>query len=223
MPWGAPLCRLRASLRRTGGTDSSGWPTPSATAIGAKDLDRLEERREECRERTGNGNGFGLTLDQAAPLWLAGVSARPTPLLTDGDAMAGGKRNTLSDVAKLAASPRATPKNTDGDNGLRTPEGAAKEYERKGQGADLPTLAVLAAWQTPKANEKVRSDDFMDGREPNTEEALAFGPGSISSRAATAKYGVLNPAFSLWLMGFPSAWLMAVPVKASRGRRFSKG
>src|SRR5690606_26857306 len=28
MPWGPPICRLRASARRTSGSDFSGWPTP---------------------------------------------------------------------------------------------------------------------------------------------------------------------------------------------------
>ena len=49
----------------------AGWPTPDACAFQAKDLERLRARRQECKERTGNGNGFGLTLGQAAPLLTA--------------------------------------------------------------------------------------------------------------------------------------------------------
>ena len=52
-----------------------GWPTPAANEFEPKDLERLQQRREECAIRTGNGNGFGLTLGQAVPL-LAGW---PTP------------------------------------------------------------------------------------------------------------------------------------------------
>lgn len=78
---------------------------------------------------------------------------------------------------------------------------------------------LTAGWQTPKANEKVRSGNFMEGREPNAEEALAFGPGTISSRAATEKAGVLNAAFSLWLMGYPGSWLMALPATAREQKR----
>jgi hypothetical protein len=59
------------------------WPTPSAMGAGAVDLERLEQRRAECKERTGNGNGFGLTLDQAAPLLLRDqaqlTDSGPTP------------------------------------------------------------------------------------------------------------------------------------------------
>lgn len=54
------------------------WPTPSAMGAGAKDLDRLQERRRQCKERTGNGNGFGLTLDQAAALWFSGSIMYPS-------------------------------------------------------------------------------------------------------------------------------------------------
>ena len=42
------------------------------------------------------------------------------------------------------------------------------------------------------------------------------------SPAATASSGVLNPAFSLWLQGFPSAWLMAAPVKGPPARACSR-
>lgn len=55
---------------------AAGWPTPSAAGFEATDTERLQQRRAECKERTGNGNGFGLTLGQAVPLYMAGW---PTP------------------------------------------------------------------------------------------------------------------------------------------------
>ena len=45
-----------------------GYPTPDGTAFEAVDTDRMRARRAECKERTGNGNGFGLTLGQKAAL-----------------------------------------------------------------------------------------------------------------------------------------------------------
>jgi hypothetical protein len=65
----------------------AGWPTLSAMRAGAVDLERLEARREECRERTGNGNGFGLTLDQAAPYLLA--TQGPARLTATGELRIG--------------------------------------------------------------------------------------------------------------------------------------
>lgn len=51
------------------------WPTPDASGFGAKDPKRLLERRAQCKERTGNGNGFGLTLGQQACLEGAGTES----------------------------------------------------------------------------------------------------------------------------------------------------
>jgi hypothetical protein len=53
------------------------YPTPSVTGFEAKDPERLLERRAECKERTNNGNGFGLTLGQFACLNTNG-SSEPT-------------------------------------------------------------------------------------------------------------------------------------------------
>ena len=44
----------------------AGWPTPEAGGFGTTDVDRLRERREECKAKGYNGNGFGLTLHQLA-------------------------------------------------------------------------------------------------------------------------------------------------------------
>lgn len=66
------------------------WPTPSASGFEAVDTERLEKRRAECKERTGNGNGFGLTLGQAVPLYLRDL---PTD---SGGAQAGSTAGTGS-------------------------------------------------------------------------------------------------------------------------------
>ena len=86
------LFRLRASVLRISETGFTGWPTPAANEYEPKDLQRLEQRRKECAERTGNGNGFGLTLGQAVPMALTGwptpnstvVDAKPRPPITSG-------------------------------------------------------------------------------------------------------------------------------------------
>jgi DNA (cytosine-5)-methyltransferase 1 len=48
------------------------FPTPSASGFECKDVDRLLERKEECKAKHKNGNGFGLTLGQYVAVW-------PTP------------------------------------------------------------------------------------------------------------------------------------------------
>jgi DNA (cytosine-5)-methyltransferase 1 len=44
------------------------WPTPSANQYETKDLDKMLERRARCKESSGNGNGFGLTLANAVQI-----------------------------------------------------------------------------------------------------------------------------------------------------------
>lgn len=68
MESGPRICALRASVRRTSGKGSTGWPTPSAAELRTKDAKRIVERRAECQRRHGNGNGFGLTLGNAVSI-----------------------------------------------------------------------------------------------------------------------------------------------------------
>ena len=49
----------------------AGWATPSAAEFRTMDSEKLEKRRQMCRERTGNGNGSGLTLGNQATLYIA--------------------------------------------------------------------------------------------------------------------------------------------------------
>ena len=96
-----------------------------------------------------------------------------------------------------------TTRSTDGEKGVRSSEGAKAEFARKGTGADLPTMATLAGWPTPQQSDGTAGATSRGhGR---TNEMLIGG--LARSFAETEKPGVLNPAFSLWLMGFPAAWV----------------
>ena len=56
----------------------AGWPTPSANEFAHANEEKMLARREACKERTGNGNGFGLTLANCA-----GFAGWPTPNTMD--------------------------------------------------------------------------------------------------------------------------------------------
>lgn len=56
-----------ASAHRTSDSGFTSWPTPNAGPQNDTDT-RWQIRREECRARHGNGNGFGLNLGMAAQL-----------------------------------------------------------------------------------------------------------------------------------------------------------
>jgi hypothetical protein len=104
--WPIPMAGTPAQNgnNAAGNNDSSrktvalaGWPTPSANEFGHANKDALMARRAKCKESTGNGNGFGLTLAQAMTIFEPGP-ARLTvsgELLTGSDAQmkSGGQLN----------------------------------------------------------------------------------------------------------------------------------
>lgn len=59
----------------------------------------------------------------------------------------------------------ATPRATDGDKNVRSPEGALREAQRKGGNNDLGTTAQLTGWPTPKANDSYSPHVRAPGKE----------------------------------------------------------
>jgi hypothetical protein len=101
------LYRRAPLVRPISGRGCSLLPTPNATEFGCKDVPRMLERRRECKERTGNGNGFGLTLGQLVaveqynllPTPGASKASNDTSLQCSGDGRK--KPNKLGWVAAL--------------------------------------------------------------------------------------------------------------------------
>jgi len=146
-------------------------------------------------------------------------------------------------VCQLRASARRT--SDSGSSGWPTPDAGAQnitdstwEQRREaikakgingnGFGLTLGMAATLAGWPTPQVH---------DAQGPKSEEAVAemrrAGRGGVAnlnetarlaglgidpnpSPAATAKPGVLNPAFVRWLQGFPPIWDATAPAKRAR-------
>ena len=148
MESGPPICALRAAVRRTSGSGSTGWPTPTAC---------------EQNQGTTRGGTGGLPLHQVAQL-----TGWPTP-------MAG------------------------------TP--AQKGYNEAGNNdSSRRTVELVAGWPTPNAMTGGQTSRGGDRKGEKLLGGLVRGATASSSPAPTGKRGVLNPRFSLWLMGYPEEW-----------------
>ena len=100
---------------------------------------------------------------------------------------------------------------------------------------DLPTVT---GWATPTANQPGETAAGHIERKRRARDAGAsmgltvtslthqaelvdHGTSSNGSPAATARRAQLNPAFTLWLMGYPAAWACCAP-QATRSSRRSR-
>src|SRR6188768_465946 len=70
--------QLPPLVRLTDATGSGSWPTPTANLYEVTDIPAMLDRREACKAKNTNGNGFGLTLQQAVA-----VQMWPTPQARD--------------------------------------------------------------------------------------------------------------------------------------------
>lgn len=204
-PSGRQFCRLAASAPRTSGNACSSWPT-----AGAKDGDKSVRSLDGAEKEAARK---GWTND----LCTAALSAWPTASARDWKGATherwGTNARPLNEVARLAG--WGTP-NASSPGG--TPEQALRRKEGLGCGQSVTTLdhqvQLVAGWATPTRQDGAGSRNETSGRQPGSKHHpgqtlndQVFGMPSNGFPAGTEKPGQLNPAFSLWLMGFPAGWV----------------
>ncbi|GAA0493422.1 hypothetical protein GCM10009097_06560 [Pigmentiphaga daeguensis] len=204
-PLGVSRSRLRASVRRTSATERTGWPTPSANEFAHMDEAKMLARREACKQRTRNGNGFGLTLANAAAFagWptpsSAIVDAKPRPPITS-DRKPTDPQIGLADVAVHLAG-WGTPASRDWHSASGSPEFLADRLEQT-RGKPLSEQAFTLL--------------------PGPARLTATGQMLTGSCAGMESGGQLSPEHSRWLMGLPSEWDACAPTETASSLRRRK-
>lgn len=185
-PAGRLICALRASGRRTSGKDCGSWRSPNTV---------------DARGETRNGPGQvqlchqSLLTSWATPATRDYRFANAKPWSERGG---GAKGEQLNNQVKHLA-PWPTP--------MSAPESEASHGQVSGQWRQV--MAECAPWLTPKlpsgGGQEVRTTPG-GGLRKLEDQALLSGPPPFGSLAGTGSGGQLNPAFSLWLMGYPAEW-----------------
>jgi hypothetical protein len=218
MPSGLPICALRASGRSTSGSGSIGWPTPQQhDAATPKTPEQVEASKARAKKRKNGGTAGYRNLNEEAQQvgW-------PSPQSRDGAhsrsgqiERTGGRRRNLDDYVTLAgwATPAAQEAGGTPEQFLARKEKAIENGASLGMSLTSLSLQV-AAWATP-AQERGGS---TKGEQLNN-QVVHHGQMPSGSTAATASAGQLNPAFSLWLMGFPLEWESCAPPATRSSRR----
>ena len=182
MPSGVPICRLRASARRTSGNGSggslSGWQSP--TVGDAKGRTYQYDQGDKTRPRLSNE---GLLVGWPTPTSLS-------PATADYNA-AGDSCNLRKTRLLLTAWP--TPNVPNGGRSITHAEmkGSTAYHHGKKVQVGLEAVAKMAGWETPGTRHNHRSERFRKGRtQLNPSEALA---GWATPRSVETGHTTGNP------------------------------
>ena len=177
MPSGLPICRLRASARRTSDKDSSGWPSPLVNDAKGSDYTYNQGRHDSISLKLGGTAKLASPWATPAARDYHSESATDTfnekrwshsrgkPLSAQAtlstwvspqaaDSNGSGMNQHTASLCKQTRTVTSwpTPTSSLADKGVRSFEGGIHEAMRS-RGPDLAAVSCLASWATPVATE----------------------------------------------------------------------